>query len=262
MKIHKGKLDENSHYKIPDNQKHIKIDVGLAGEAPNSAIWLNETTDRFVIGIEPLSYHWKMINNFESSNSKRPYPYDFPIVQLEEGVVKLNKQNICEINDRFFGIECAIDNVTEPTTRTFYQMDRTGGASGSSSLLKPTKHHPHFIEEEITVPVFSLEKILDHVDWNRFLFIEQIKIDCEGHDLEVIKSIGEYLDRVVFITAEVSSTNSNHWEGSTNHQDLYSFMNDKNFVQTQVKGADVTFVNKELEPISVSHNLGCTVLGL
>ena len=262
MKIRKGKLDENSHYEIPDNYKHIKIDVGLAGEAPNSAIWLIETTDRFVIGIEPLPYHWEMINNFESSNSKRPYPYDFPIVQMEEGVVKLNEQNICEINDRFLGIECAIDNVPEPTTRTFYQMDRTGGASGSSSLLKPTKHHPHFIEEEIMVQALSLEKILDHVDWNRFPFIEQIKIDCEGHDLEVIKSIGKYLNRVVFITAEVSSTNANHWEGSTNHQDLYSFMNDNNFAQTQIKGADVTFVNKELEPLSVSHNLGCTVLGL
>ena len=262
MKIIKGSLDKNSHYVISDEQKYIKIDVGLAGEAPNSAIWLSETTDRFVIGIEPLAYHWKMINNFESSNSKRPYPYEFRILQLEEGTVKLNKQNICKINDRFFGIECAIDRVAEPTTKTFYQMDRTDGASGSSSLLKPTKHHPHFIEEEIEVPVVSLEKILGHIDWNRFPFIEQIKIDCEGHDLEVIKSIGKYLNKIVFITAEMSPANSNHWEGATHHEDLLHFMSDNNFVAKERNGGDVSFVNKELEPVSVIHNLGCKVLGL
>ena len=262
MKITEGKLDDKSNYLIPDNQKYIKIDVGLAGEAPNSAIWLSETTDRFVIGVEPLAYHWKMIKNFESSNSKRPYPYNFPIVQLEEGVVKLNKQNICEINDRFIGIECAIDNVSEPTTRTFYQMDRTGGASGSSSLLKPTSSHPHFIEEEMTVPVLSLESILDHVDWVRFPFIEHIKVDCEGHDLEVVKSIGKYLDKIVFITVEMSNSNSGHWEDSTKHEDVYSFMSDNNFAKAEMMGADITFINKELVPVADSHNLGCKVLGL
>ncbi len=47
--------------KIPSQLKQIRIDVGLAGEAPNAALWLTKTTDRFVIGIEPLPYHWKMI---------------------------------------------------------------------------------------------------------------------------------------------------------------------------------------------------------
>ena len=60
-KLLDNKLDSNSKFIIPDNINSIKIDVGLAGEAPNSAIWLDETTDRFVIGIEPLSYHWGMI---------------------------------------------------------------------------------------------------------------------------------------------------------------------------------------------------------
>ena len=86
---------------IPEELKQIRIDVGLAGEAPNSALWLSQTTDRFVIGIEPLPYHWKMIKNFETSNSKRPYPKYIPLLQLEENVVKLAKKmqisNICSL---------------------------------------------------------------------------------------------------------------------------------------------------------------------
>ena len=136
---------------IPEELKQIRIDVGLAGEAPNSALWLSQTTDRFVIGIEPLPYHWKMIRNFETSNSKRPYPKYIPLLQLEENVVKLNKKVICDVGNRFLPIEGAIDNVKEESTQKFYMMDRTDGASGSSSLLEPSKDHPHFIEEEVEV---------------------------------------------------------------------------------------------------------------
>ena len=41
---------------IPENIKQIKIDVGLAGEAPNSALWLSETEDRFVIGVRNIKH--------------------------------------------------------------------------------------------------------------------------------------------------------------------------------------------------------------
>ena len=51
---------------IPTSCKYLKIDIGLAGDAPNSAIWLSDTSDRFVIGIEPLEYHWKHMSRLGS----------------------------------------------------------------------------------------------------------------------------------------------------------------------------------------------------
>ena len=206
-------LGSDGKLKIDKDLKSIKIDVGLAGEAPNSAIWLSETPDRFVLGIEPLPYHWKMIENLETSQSLRPYPEDFKIVQREEGVVKLNRKVVCSIGNRFAKLECAIDDVKEEKYKDFHMMDRRGGASGSSSLLRPSKHHPHSTEEIIKVKTISLEKILDHVDWDRFPFIEQIKTDCEGKDFDVVRSIGKYLDRVLFITSEMTN-NTHHWHDS------------------------------------------------
>jgi hypothetical protein len=238
-------LDSDRKLKVGKDLKSIKIDVGLAGEAPNSAIWLSETPDRFVLGIEPIPYHWKMIENFETSESLRPYPENFKIVQTEEGVVKLNREVVCSIGDRFAKLECAIDDVEEEEEKDFHVMDRRDGASGSSSLLKPSEHHPHFIEDVIKVKTISLEKILDHVDWDRFPFIEQIKTDCEGKDFDVVRSIGKYLDRILFITSEMTN-NTHHWHNSCDQKKFISFMQSKGFTSQASGVGEVLFANKRI----------------
>jgi len=254
-------VSEQYKFNISEDIKQIKIDVGLAGEAPNAAIWLSETPDRFVIGIEPIPYHWKMINNYETSNSLRPYPENFKILQLEEGVVKFNKEVICTIGDRFHKLECAIDNVKEECFKKFYMMDRTGGASGSSSLLKPTTAHPHYVEEELQVRVTSLEAILDSVDWERFPYIEQIKTDCEGNDFSVVKSIGKYLDRIVFITSEMTD-NLHHWENTHNPNEFVSYMQDQGFSVIGLGAGEIQFGNNNLKNLVESDGLNCNTLGL
>lgn len=255
-------LGEDGKLKIDSDLLSIKIDVGLAGEAPNSAIWLSETLDRFVLGIEPIPYHWNMIENFETSKSLRPYPDNFKIVQREEGVVKLNREVVCTIGNRFAKLECAIDDVSEEKEKDFYVMDRREGASGSSSLLRPSESHPHFTEEVIKVKVISLEKILDHVDWDRFPFIEQIKTDCEGKDFDVVRSIGKYLDRILFITSEMTN-NTHHWHDSCSQQEFITFMESKGFVSRSVAGGEVLFVNKRiLQTLKMANlNLNFKTLG-
>jgi len=253
-------LSTVSKFFIPEGVNQVKIDVGLAGEAPNSAIWLSETDDRFVIGIEPLSYHWDMIQDFETSNSKRPYPTNFKILQLKEGVVKLDRKVVCEINDRFYKLECAIDNVLEEGRRIFYMMDRTNGASGSSSLLKPSAHHPHFIEKEVEVPVVSLEMVLDDMDWDRFPYIEHIKTDCEGKDFDVMQSIGKYLDKIVYISSEMTD-NVHHWENSNNQKEFVEFMVNKGFGIKSLGNGEITFINNKLSYLVEKHNLNCATLG-
>lgn len=238
-------IGEDGKLKIDKDLLSIKIDVGLAGEAPNSAIWLSETPDRFVLGIEPIPYHWKMIENFETSESLRPYPEEFKIVQREEGVVKLNREVVCSIGNRFAKLECAIDDVEEEQEKDFHVMDRKDGASGSSSLLRPSEDHPHFTEEIIKVKTISLEKILDHVDWDRFPFIEQIKTDCEGKDFDVVRSIGKYLDRVLFITSEMTN-NTHHWHDSCDQQEFINFMQSKGFISQPSRGGEVLFLNKHI----------------
>ena len=79
------------------------------------------------------------------------------------------------------------------------------GASGASSLLKHNSSHPqgNDIEAVFEVNTISLKSILDYIPWDRFKYIEHIKTDCEGYDYTVVKSIGEYLDRIVYISSEM-----------------------------------------------------------
>tara|TARA_R110000796_G_scaffold129880_1_gene245565 strand:- start:3632 stop:4468 length:837 start_codon:yes stop_codon:yes gene_type:complete len=231
---------------VPKQCTSIKIDVGLAGEAPNSAIWLNETTDRFVIGIEPIAYHWKMLKNLETANSKREYPKNFRFIQLDKGIIEFNRQEISKIDSRFSGLHCAIDDVSgKQNFKNFYQMDRNEGASGSSSLLKPSEHHPHFIENIIEVPVISLEYLLEFVDWNRFPFIEHIKTDCEGKDYDVVRSIGKHLDKILYITSEMAN-NTHHWYESCSQEEFIKWMYNRGFRHKRY-GGDVCFINNRLD---------------
>ncbi len=52
------------------------------------------------------------------------------------------------------------------------------------------------------VPSYSLDMVLEHIDWKRFPFIECIKIDVEGKDLDALKSCKKHMDKVVYFRAE------------------------------------------------------------
>jgi len=241
------KLGTDNKFKIPDNINSIKIDVGLAGEAPNSAIWLDETPDRFVIGIEPIPYHWNMLRNLKTANSKREYPKDFRFIQLDEGIIEMNGKKLSDIGERFCDIQCAIDDVGDKLNiMDFYQMDRTDGASGSSSLLKPSEHHPHFTENIIKTPVISLESLLYYINWDKFPMIEHIKTDCEGKDFDVVKSIGKYLNRVLYITSEMTS-NAHHWFDSCDPNEFIKYMKENGFRYNRFNGVEICFINEKLE---------------
>jgi hypothetical protein len=247
-------------YNIPDNIKHIKIDVGLAGEAPNSAIWLSETNDRYVFGMEPLQHHWSMLTNFDESNTTRPYPDNFKILQLNDKTIKLNREVICDITNRFTGIRCAIDNVNDITEMDFYEMDRHLGASGSSSLLPPSNQHPWRLNDVIKIKTFSLQMFLKNIPWERFEFIEHIKTDCEGKDFDVVKSIGKYLDKVVYITSEMTD-NCHHVIGACNPNEFIFFMEQNNFSIINRSGGNIDFINNKFINTDIIKTLNNNTLG-
>jgi hypothetical protein len=239
------------HINIPDYIKQIRIDVGLAGEAPNSALWLSETTDRFVIGIEPLERHWKDLHSYTQTD--RPYP-NFKMLQLDRDAVTLNNEVVCKIDGRFLELHAAIDNIPEPQLRSFYEIEQKGGSSGSSSLLRPTPEHPYKVEKIISVETFSLEDLLNKIDWNRFKYIEHIKTDCEGKDFDAVVSIGKYLDNIVFISSEATS-NGQYWYGSQSNLAFENYMINRGFQIIGRGNGNLDFVNPKFNDIIIRDKL-------
>lgn len=196
---------------IPQTAKKIKIDIGLSYCAPNSAVWLNSDKETFVIGIEPCKEASKKI--------------------IDNGLYAFQTGDKIEfLHPHFYMLNAAIDDVEiklvknvlyEFPTKKFYL---TKGDVGTSSLLKPIKHE---VEKEYDVMVLPLWVILEGLDWNRFNYIELVKIDTQGKDLEVIKSAKEWLDKIVYLHCEINT--NNEYEGSPKVEEFDEYLLSKGF---------------------------------
>ena len=193
--------------KIPDHCTSLKIDIGLAGDAPNSARWLMSDPHVFVIGIEPLEYHHKHLYELGSPEGTEEvfcHP-TWPIVQLKHNAVLHNREKVCDISDRFILLKTAINKVDSFGKQKFYVNKVEEGETGSSTLSKAVSDkRPHLLDKVIDVNICSLEYILDLLPLQGFKYIEHIKTDCEGMDFQVIQSIGDKIEKALFVTCEIS----------------------------------------------------------
>ncbi len=158
---------------LPHWVKRIKIDVGLAFNAPNSEIWLRENDDLLVFGFEPVSENFNALN----------------IGTQESLHVDPNR-----IGKSFLPLRFAVGEVAGEV-----EMYVTSQDLGCSSLLEPKSFE---VAHKEIVEVVRLDSLLSIIPWDKIEIIEHIKTDCQGTDLGVVKSAGEYISRVLAITVE------------------------------------------------------------
>jgi FkbM family methyltransferase len=210
---------DNGYIKIPAKFKRIKIDIGLSHKAPHIREWLSQEKDLLVFGFEPR----------------------------KDCIDLLNKDNI----EGAIAVPCALFNVKEPTEMSFNVTKNPHNEDGgASSLFNPKNEWKDklIIKERITVPVFNLKMFLDMIPWgtNDIEYIEYIKIDAQGADLNILMSIEEYLkNRVVYVTAE---PDGHCYEGAdiNNHNDIISYMKKIGFEYVfHPNTKDPTFINRK-----------------
>jgi FkbM family methyltransferase len=208
---------------IPDSVKHIKIDIGLGMYNINSTNWLCNESDLFVFMFDPNA------DSISSSVS--------------------SMQNRFNISDNFYTVlPIALSDVDEPTTMEFYSMEADGG---TSSLYQPIGDVLGPVKQISSVPVFSLKHFFDKFPWNRFEYIEFIKIDAQGADFDIIKSAGSYLkERVVYITAEAEDS---FYENCLNNTEdnMEKYLIAQDFIKIKHHNTrDPTFVNKKFSHLT------------
>lgn len=206
---------------IPENITHIKIDVGLGMSNVQSVNWLKNESNLFIFMFDP---------NTDSIHGSLDY------MEQYKGIFNNN-------NNSFHIIPVALSNVEEEQNLDFYSMKNDGG---TSSLYKPIDQGLGPVKNKSTVKVYSLKQFFDLFPWNRFEYIDYIKIDAQGADLDIIKSAGDYLkDRVVYITAEPEDTqyeNCNH--NTSKNMEEYLLL--QNFIKiNHPNTSDPTFINKK-----------------
>lgn len=207
---------------------HVKIDIGLSYSAPFSQKWLEKEDDVLVIGFEPNP---ESVSSILSGNIKKQHPDHGEPIRAKY------------INDRFFLIPVALSNVNNPTEMTFYKMQND---CGTSSLYKPCDSNIGPVKEIISVPVYSLKHFFDVFPWDKYEFIDYIKIDAQGSDLDILKGAGNYLsEKVVYITAEpeyIQYENCSH----NNENSMYNYLQNQGFIRVYHPNTqDPTFLNKK-----------------
>lgn len=194
-------VDSNGNIVVPDYFERVKIDVGLSSNAPQAAVWLNNEPNLMVLGFEPVKGNRELISSGGSS---------FP-----------NKIDARLVGKSLFILPFAIANVTGVLERVLHvtKMD-----PGCSSLLKPRSFE---LSHQERVKVIALKEILKRLPSERFGFIDHLKTDCQGMDLEVLKSCGSLIKRIAFITAEPEN---HQYESSRNSRlRILFFMLSKGF---------------------------------
>ena len=216
---------------IPNEVTNIKIDIGLSYSAPQSNNWLSNEPNLLVFGFEPNPESVQTIlqKNIVKRNINHGEPLRNEFIQ----------------NSRFRLIPVALDNVIEPTTSQFFSMSND---IGTSSLYQPLDIHLGPVKNIIKVPVYSLKHFFDLFPWERFEYIDYIKIDAQGADFDIIKGAGDYLkDKVVFITAEPESTCYNGCNHNTT-ANMIEYLRTQNFEQINHPNTnDPTFLNNKFK---------------
>lgn len=215
-------IDEKTHkLKIPDEIRQIKIDIGLSFNAPNSARWLETLPDRIIFGFEPNPENvYEIISGTNKKRGSAARCLDAKY-----------------INKRFFLFNVAIDN-GEPYMKKFYMAEED---PGTSSLYEPNYFK---IKNVIMVPSIRLADFLSLIPWERFDYIEHIKVDTQGNDLRILQSADSFLsERVLFVTAECSTGNQYIHSHTENELDTFMSQSGFEFIPNTNKNNNKTYVN-------------------
>lgn len=174
--------------------------------------------------------------------------------------------------DEFYPV--AIDNVTSKEMRTFYTYPNDSGCNSLLPMNKDLVTHDKseynnkwYVdnnieegEESIVVPTISLKELL--AESSSFLEIQAIhflKIDAQGLDIHVVKSLGDILKKTYMIQIEsaiISNPNAVLYKGQQTFekdiQDMQSLgfekwhMVDYSINKDASPEADIIFINTEL----------------
>jgi FkbM family methyltransferase len=211
-------------YSIPEHCKRVKIDVGLSYHAPNIDLWLELDPDVFVLGFEPNVYNLKRIYN------------DFHL--------KSNPPLFRKLPHHFINKEAAIIPFALGNEEKFVSFYCTKEDPGCSSIYEPNTLE---VLTKTEVPCYKLDTILKKIDWQRFPYIDGMKIDAQGHDYEILLGCEENIEKICYIFIEITSENL-YKDCGDKWPSMKSFLEGKGFVLQEIapRGYNALFRNTRI----------------
>jgi FkbM family methyltransferase len=223
--------------------ERVRIDVGLAFNAPFTKYWQQKYPKHLIISIEPSLYSFSVI--FSVNNP--PYKTKTSLKLPPEGFAFLS-QNYATLVENILFLPCALSNTTWDEIDFFETVD-----PGTSSLHRPAVH-PLKCANKVTVT--SLQSILTALGLQNKL-IEVLKIDTQGHDLLVLLGSHQYLSNILYVQIEIS-TYGQYLDAPETFLVMDSFLRGNNFLMLhRDHRGDAIYLNNKFVNLAneVSHDL-------
>jgi len=212
--------------------KKLRFDIGTSINAPVSKFWLDRLTDICVIGIEPNP---ECVYKENFWNGKY---YSIPKV-FENHPQK----------DSYFHIIGACDNVDTLCESSFNVMTVN---VGTSSLLEPIFPWKAGIslDKIIKVETFPMKDLLNNIEID---LIELVKIDTQGKDLDIVKSMKEHVQKICYLDLEDDCTKD--YKGASSRNEIINYMNNVGFSMYESYGGNLRFKNTNINIPQHYNNL-------
>ena len=216
----------------------IRIDVGCAATAPNSALWILADPKIEVFAFEPDTRSADILRKGKTTNQY----LDKPRVIVNKKIIVLKNKIIKNFKKKNFKLyNYGIDNVSCPTNKVFYHVAEKN--YGCSSLLRPITNKLGIkIDFKKKVKFYPLSYFLKK---SKFNIIEMLKTDTQGNDLNVLKSAGQYIENIIFIQSEYWTNQEYKGEKDkkASRKEAIDYMKSKNFYCYYYTDTDIFFVN-------------------
>ena len=237
-------------FNFPKNCKKLKIDIGTGPTAPNAAFWINSCKNTAVLLFEADHKNYK---NLITGKDTDFYNDEYKLVGLSKIILngKIVKKKINAARIKSFNF--AVSNYTG--NKKFYYCNES--LKGNSSLLKPKRKLGYEFLKSKVVRVEKLKKILKKINFKQFKYISFLKIDTQGNDLNVLKSAGIYLNKVLFIQTEYCTEGQYYGEINQKNQlkSFENFLKKYNFRLYYFTKVDAYFVNLNFYKYIIKNNI-------
>lgn len=222
----------NNKFIIPKNCEKLWFDIGTSINSPNGVQFLKRNKNGFVIGFEPNpQMYFTIYSMYYINQNKWLVDNNHPSALIEKNKrIKNQKRQIFNDTEEFINkndyinryiiIPCAISS--NDGFEKLYKHNHEGSSSLNDSWHNINRN------EYLYVKTYPLKKFIDMVP-EYITFIEHVKIDCEGYDLNVIQSAGDSINRIAVITCE--------------DKNCYNYLLNNNFSFIEEQNGGFSFIN-------------------
>ncbi len=200
------RLDDQGRIVLPPGVRRVWLDVG-AHCCEYTLPHLRVQEDLCVIAFEPLPQYWRRLRD------THPRLLALPFAVSTQNGTAVFRQTAFAASSTLLPIDSEVVS----------EWKCCGGVDAENAFN---------VVNEFETPTVRLDEVIPRIPLD---VVEFLKVDAQGHDLEVVQSAGEYLSRVIRIQVEVPTTRKPLYVGAASKTEVIVWLHEHGFRLSEIE---------------------------